>query len=64
MMYIHKQDVEKILEVMNKFPDARSFALEQDSSSGIGSITTLTVRTQVNGFDGEFKTEISGVDNW
>ena len=60
MMYIDKQDVEKILEVMNKFPDAR-FALEQSSSLGIGSITTLTVHTQVNGFDGEFTVEISGV---
>ena len=64
MMYIHKRDVEKILEVMNKFPDAESFALAQESSSGIGSVTTLTVRTQVNGFDGDFTIEISGVENW
>lgn len=64
MMYICKQEVEKILEVMNKFPDASSYVLEQESASGIGSITSLTVRTQVNGFDGEFKIEISGVENW
>jgi hypothetical protein len=64
MMYIDKQDVEKILEVMNKFPDARSFALAQDSSSGIGSVTTLTVHTQINELDGEFTVEISGVENW
>jgi hypothetical protein len=63
-MYIDKQDVEKILEVMNKFPDARSFALAQDSSSGIGSVTTLTVHTQINELDGEFTVEISGVENW
>jgi len=63
-MNIHKRDVEKILEVMNKFPDAESFALAQESSSGIGSVTTLTVRTQVNGFDGDFTIEISGVENW
>jgi hypothetical protein len=64
MMYIHKRDVEKILEVMNKFPDAESFALAQESSSGIGSITTLTVHTQVNELDGDFTIEISGVENW
>ena len=63
-MYIHKRDVEKILEVMNKFPDAESFALAQESGSGIGSITTLTVHTQVNELDGDFTIEISGVENW
>ena len=64
MMYINKQDIEKILEVMNKFPDAESFALAQESSSGIGSVTTLTVRTRVNELDGEFSVEISGEENW
>jgi hypothetical protein len=63
-MYIHKEDAEKILEIMHKFPDAESFYLETDSSSGIGSTVTLTVTTNVNGLRGEFKTEISGVENW
>jgi len=63
-MYILIEEVEKILEVMKKFPDADSFFLESDSTSGIGSTVTLTVRTQVNGLDGTFKTEISGVENW
>lgn len=63
-MYISIEDVEKILEVMKKFPDAGSFFLQSDSTSGIGSIMTLTVRTQINGLDGEFKTEISGVEDW
>lgn len=63
-MYICIEEVEKILEIMKKFPDADSFCLESDSSSGIGSTTTLTVRTQVNDLYGEFKTEISSVENW
>ena len=63
-MYICKQDAERILEVINKFPDAESFYLEADSSSGIGSIITLTIVVSVNGLSGEFKTEISGVENW
>jgi hypothetical protein len=49
---------------MDKFPEATSFELLQDNSSGIGSVTTLTVHTTVNGLSGEFKTEISGVENW
>ena len=63
-MYLCKEEVEKILEIMNKFPNAKNFMLEQDSSSGIGSVTNLTVFTEVNGYNGEFKIEISGVENW
>jgi hypothetical protein len=63
-MYLCREEVQKILEVMDKFPDSVSFELLQDNSSGIGSVTNLIVHTQVNGLDGEFKTEISGVENW
>jgi hypothetical protein len=63
-MFLCKDEVLKILEVMDKFPDANTFQLEQDASSGIGSITTLSVFTSINGVEGEFKTEISGVENW
>jgi len=63
-MYLCKEEVQKILDIMNKFPDATAFELLQDSSSGIGSVTELIVRTTVNGLAGEFKTEISGVENW
>jgi len=63
-MYLCREEVVKILEVMDKFPTAKSFELLQDNSSGIGSVTNLIVHTTVNGLDGEFKTEISGVENW
>jgi hypothetical protein len=38
-MYIDKQEVEKILSVMEEFSDARSYCLEADNSSGIGRST-------------------------
>jgi hypothetical protein len=63
-MYLCNEEVQKILDIMNKFPDATVFELLQDSSSGIGSVTELVVHTTVNGLAGEFKTEISGVENW
>ena len=63
-MYLCREEVQKILDTMDKFPEATSFELLQDNSSGIGSVTTLTVHTAVNGLSGEFKTEISGVENW
>jgi len=63
-MYITKQDVEKILDVMNKFPEAQSFKLEETGHSGIGSTTNLIVHTKVNDINGEFTVEISGVADW
>lgn len=63
-MYITKQDVEKILDVMNKFPSDTTYCLESDSSSGIGSTMTLTLKTTVEGLAGEFKVEIAGVEDW
>jgi hypothetical protein len=63
-MYILKNEVEKILEVMNEYPDARAFRLEESGHSGIGSILTLTVETKINGRNVEVSTEISGVENW
>ena len=63
-MYLCRDEVQKILEVMDKFPEATSFELVQDNHSGIGSVTALVVHTTVNGLDGVFRTEISGVENW
>lgn len=63
-MYLCREEVVKILDTMDLFPEAISFELLQDNGSGIGSVTTLTVHTSVNGLDGVFKTEISGVENW
>ena len=63
-MYLCKEEVLTILETMNKFPEAKSFELIQDNHSGIGSVTALIVHTTINGLDGEFRTEISGVENW
>ena len=63
-MYITKKDVEKIIDVMNKFPNETTYCLESDSSSGIGSTMTLTLQTTVEGLSGEFTVEISGVEDW
>jgi hypothetical protein len=63
-MYITKEDIEKILTVMNEFDDARSYKLESDSSSGIGSTLTLTMAMEINGRDAQVKVEISGVESW
>jgi hypothetical protein len=63
-MYLCRDEVVKILATMDKFPETDSFELIQDQHSGIGSVTSLIVHTKINGLDGEFKVEISGVENW
>ena len=63
-MYLCRDEVVKILDTMDKFPEATSFELIQDNIGAIGSVTNLIVHTTINGLDGEFKTEISGVENW
>lgn len=63
-MYITKKDVEKILDVMNKFSKDTTYVLESDSSSGIGSTMTLTLKTIIEGMEGEFTVEIGGVEDW
>lgn len=63
-MYITKQEVEKILSVMTEFDDARSYLLEADNSSGIGSILTLTMDMDINNRPARVKVDISGVETW
>lgn len=63
-MIITKQEVQKILEVMEQFPEAEFFKLKQTGDSGIGSVLELTISTKINGYGGDFIIEISGVENW
>jgi hypothetical protein len=64
MMYLHREDLKLIGEIMEHFPGVDTFRLESENSSGIGSILSLIVVTQVGGRDAEVKFEISGVENW
>ena len=63
-MYLHRDDVMKIMEIFNKFPDVEVARIEQDSSSGIGSHTTMTIETEINGIPGEFEIVVSSVESW
>jgi len=63
-MYLHRKDVDVILDVLAKFPEVETFELKQDSSSGIGSVTTMSFDTEVNGVNGEFAVEVAGVGDW
>ncbi len=63
-MYITKKEIEKILAVMNEFDDARSYRLEADNASGIGSILTLEMDMTIKDRPALVKVEIAGVEDW
>jgi hypothetical protein len=63
-MHLHKQDLEKMLGILQKFPDTETVKVKQDSSSGIGTTTTMRFSTTVNNVEGDFIVTISGVENW
>ena len=63
-MYLNRKDLEKIQDILAKFPEVEHFELVQDSGSGIGSVTSVVFTQQVNGYTGLFEFEISGVENW
>ena len=63
-MYLVVEEVKKILAIMEEFPEAKSFELKSDRSSGIGAILTLTMEMELKGHPTSVTVEISGVENW
>jgi len=63
-MILHRKDIEKIKEVLEKFPEAETFELTYENSSGIGAIVTMIFNHEVNGVRGSFEIEIAGVEDW
>jgi len=63
-MILIRKDVEKILEILDKFPEVKGFELHQEGSSGIGKITTISFAHEHNGVTGCLEVEISGVTDW
>jgi len=63
-MFLHRNDIMQIQEILEKFPNVETFRLEQDRESGIGNITTMTFDQEINGHYGSFKIEISGIEKW
>jgi hypothetical protein len=63
-MYLNRKDLEKIQNVLEKFPEVDHFELHQEGGSGIGSVTKIVFHQMVNGYSGQFEVEISGVEDW
>jgi hypothetical protein len=63
-MILIRKDIEKILDILDKFPEVNGFELHQEGSSGIGKITTMSFAHEHNGVKGCLEVEISGVESW
>ncbi len=62
-MLLQKSELERILQLMTEF-DCDYVTLRQDSGSGIGSVLEADFPVTVKQTPGEFRVEISGVENW
>ena len=49
---------------MDKFPDARSFRLENEEGGGIGTTLKLIVATKLKDKPVDITFEIAGVEDW
>ena len=63
-MFLHRDDLKKMLSVLDKFPEVETVEVKQDNSSGIGSHTTMIFDAVMNETSGSFEIVISSVENW
>jgi hypothetical protein len=63
-MILTKHDIEKIKQILDKFPDVEMFELDQENGSGIGSIVYMTFAHEINGLQVSVNVEVSGVEDW
>lgn len=63
-MFLSVNDLKKALEILSDFPSVSVVSIDQDNSSGIGAVTTLSFDTRVEGHLGTFTVELSGVEEW
>lgn len=61
---LHRDDVREILQFVEKYPDSDYLTIEVDSSSGIGSIVTVSIPAVVNGDAVVIKKTIVDESSW
>jgi len=64
MMYLLRKDITLIGEIMDEFPNARSFRLDREDGGGIGTILKLVVTTEIGNRPADITFEIAGVEDW
>jgi hypothetical protein len=57
-------EIDKIKQILDKFPEATMVTLTRETGSGIGYTLTAAIPYSQDDLDGTFTTEITGVDSW
>jgi hypothetical protein len=60
---LNRKDVNKIMEVMDKFPQSKNYELEYHPGA-IGYHIEMTVPISIKGQEGTFKIEITDPGDW
>jgi hypothetical protein len=63
-MYLHRDDLKQMLEILEKFPEVDVVKVKSDNSSGIGAHTTMKFNTKIDDVPGSFEVVISSVETW
>lgn len=63
MIKLNIYDLNKIKSICEDV-GTEYFTLEQDSTSGIGSVLTMTYETEIADYPARVSIEVSGVDSW
>lgn len=63
-MILHKDELKKMLEVLENFPDVNTFEVKVDHSSGIGLRTTMSFDALFNNWNSKIVIDITGVESW
>ena len=63
-IHLQKKDVEKMLEIMNKFPQDTNYQIDYSTSAGTGYTIDICVNVSIKGHQGEFRIPVTDVDSW
>lgn len=63
-LMLTKNDLNSILEFVNKYPEQQYITLSFDNSSGIGYILNASVNSLINGDNVTITKSIVDVDTW
>jgi hypothetical protein len=63
MIHLNIFELNKIKQICEEV-GTEYFTLEQAKESGIGSILTLTYKTEVAGYPAKMSIEVCGVESW
>ena len=61
-MFLNRLDIEKISKISKSFSNSEVFEIKQDTSSGIGAVTTLHVQTTIHGIEHKRWVHIKYID--